>query len=161
MNIGQTAGLIGASAKTIRYWGQIGLLARARGTAGGGRVFSQLLRLIRRGRDLGVTIEWALILLQLWRARSDADAGIIARRHVDALKRQITDMQAMACALEHLASTVKSDARSDGPPLDDMAEDKTAMARVGRARTPPRDALRFAAEKPALARWRTETVQPT
>ena len=160
MNIGQTARFIGASVRTIRYWGQIGLLAKARDTAGGGRVFSQLLRLIRRSRDLGFTIEQLLILLQLWRARSNADAGAIACGQADALKHRIDGMQAMVSLLEHLASTFKGDARDGSPLLDDMAEEKTAMVPTGHTRI-PRGALRFVAAKPALARWRAPTVRRT
>ncbi|MGR4890636.1 MULTISPECIES: MerR family DNA-binding protein [Sphingopyxis] len=154
--------LIGASARLIRDLEQIGFIARVGGTAGSRRAFSQMLRLARRGRDLGLTIERALILLQLWRARSDADAGTIAHRHADALKRHITDIQAMVSALEHLASFAKSDARGDGPNRNDMANDKAAIAPAGRARLRlRRNPARFAAEKAALAPWCASTERRT
>jgi|GEM_PF-5366302 len=133
MNIGQATTLIGASARIIRGSEQIGFIARVGGTAGGRCAFSRMLRLVRRGRDLGFTIERPLILLQLWRARSDSDAETIARRHVDELKRRITAMQATVSALEHLASTVKGKAASS-------------------ADTRPRKARRFIADEPASAR---------
>lgn len=161
MNIGQTARLIGAAARMIRYCEQIGFVAGAAATLDSRRADSQLLRLVRRGRDFGFTIERALILLQLWRARSDADAGTIARGQADALKHRITDMQAMVSALEHLASFVKSDARGDGPNRNDMANDKAAIAPAGRARMPLRGPARFAAEKAALAPWRASTGRRT
>jgi len=161
MNIGQAVRLIRASATMPRYWEQIGFLARAVDTADGHRTGSQMLRLVRHSRALVFTIEWGLILLQLWRARSGADAGTIARRRVDALKRRITDMQAMMTALEHLASAVKGDARGDGPPVDDMAEDKAAMAAFGRTRIFPGGALWFTSNKPALIRWCVPTVRRT
>lgn len=140
MNIGQAATLIGASTRMIRDSERIGFIAWVGGTAGGRRAFSEMLRLVRRGRDLSYTIERALILLQLWRARSDSDAGTIARRHADELKRRITAMQATVSVLEHLASTVKDKAASSADTL-------------------PRNALRFLAEEPASARWRAPTVR--
>lgn len=160
MNIGQAAMLIGTSARMIRDLEQIGFIVRMGGTAGSRSAFSQMLRLICRGRDLGFTIERALILLQLWRARSDTDARMIARHHADALKRRITEIQAIVSVLEHLASTFKGDARGDSQLLDDMAEKKTATVPAGHKHI-LRGALRFAAEKPALARWRAPTVRRT
>lgn len=140
MNIGQATTLIGASARMIRDSEQIGFVAWVGGTADGGRAFSQMLRLVRRGRDLGFTIERALILLHFWRARSDSDAGIIARRHADEVKRRITAMQETVSALEHLASMVKGKAASSADTL-------------------PRHALRFLAGELASARWRAPTVR--
>lgn len=140
MNIEQAARLIGAWARLIRDLEQVCFIAGVGGTADGPRAFSQMLCLVRRGRDLGFTIERALILLQLWRARLDSDAGTIARRHADEVKRRITAMQETVSALEHLASTVKGKAASSADTL-------------------PRHALRFLAGEPASARWRAPTVR--
>ena len=159
MNVGQAAMLIGASARMIRDLEQLGFIAKMGGTAGSRRVFSQMLHIVRCGRDLGFIIERALILLQLWRARSDADAGRITRRRAEALKRQITDIQAMVGALEHLASAINGHGRGDGPPLDNMADGKSAKPETGRARILPRGALRFIAEMPASFGWRASMVR--
>ena len=70
MNIGDAANLSGVSAKMIRYYESTGLIPAAGRTGSGYRVYSdtevQMLRFIRRSRDLGFPVEKIEELLALW-----------------------------------------------------------------------------------------------
>ena len=71
MNIGTAATASGVSAKMIRHYETIGLIKSANRTESGYRVYTandlETLRFIRRGRDLGFSIEKIRQLMTLWR----------------------------------------------------------------------------------------------
>lgn len=150
MSIGHAAKALGIAARMIRYQDQIGLVARA-GRAGASYcVYSQALRLIRRGLRLGFTAERIAILLQLWRGGSNADdVRIIALGHVEDLQRRIAGMRAMVRALEHFTARRRDPERSDRPVLDGMAEDSVASVETDRGRAPW-----IGAEEPVTSRRR-------
>ena len=126
MNIGEAARASGVSAKMIRYYESIGLVPEAARTTSGYRTYGnsevQILRFIRRGRDLGFPVETINTLLALWRDRSrqSADVKRLALDHVADLERKIAEMKAMADTLRHLAQTCAGDGRPDCPILDDL-----------------------------------------
>ncbi len=61
MNIGEAAKASGVSAKMIRYYEQTGLIPEAGRSASGYRTYTttevQMLRFVRRARDLGFTVD--------------------------------------------------------------------------------------------------------
>jgi Cu(I)-responsive transcriptional regulator len=126
MNIGQAAAASGVSAKMIRYYERIGLVARPRREANGYRVYTDAdvhtLRFIRRARDLGFSIEQIRRLVGLWRnpRRSSAEVKAIALEHVAGLKRKIAELESMAGALERLARHCHGDQRPECPILEDL-----------------------------------------
>jgi Cu(I)-responsive transcriptional regulator len=128
MNIGQAAQASGVSAKMIRYYESIGLIPAAGRTASGYRVYTetevQILRFIRRARDLGFSVEKITELLALWRDRTrhSADVKRIATDQIAELQAKIAGMQAMMDTLRHLADACCGDHRPDCPILADLGQ---------------------------------------
>ena len=127
MTIGQAAKSSAVSAKMIRHYESIGLLPKAQRTEAGYRLYDETdvhtLRFIQRARSLGFPLETIRTLLALWRnrRRSSAQVKELSLRHVAELERKITEMQAMARTLKHLANNCHGDERPDCPILDDLA----------------------------------------
>lgn len=144
MNIGEAAKASGVSAKMIRYYESIGLIPAAGRTTSGYRVYTpkdvQLLRFIRRGRDLGFPVEKIEELLALWqdRSRQSADVKRIAEAQIAGLETRIREMQGMMETLRHLADACCGDHRPECPILTDlvngpepgMSSDDRASGRV-------------------------------
>ncbi|MGX4640091.1 Cu(I)-responsive transcriptional regulator [Massilia sp. SYSU DXS3249] len=127
MNIGEAATASQVSAKMIRHYESIGLIAPARRTEAGYRLYSgqdvRVLQFIHRSRALGFSLEQIRGLLALWqdKARASADVRNMALTHIEELNRKIAEMEAMRRTLEELARSCHGDARSDCPILDDLA----------------------------------------
>jgi MerR family gold-responsive transcriptional activator of gol and ges genes len=129
MKIGEAAERSGVSAKMIRYYESIGLLAPAPRRDNTYRDFDERdvhdLRFIRRARSLGFSVEEITRLLALWRdtSRPSREVKEIASAHIDALTSRIAELQAMVGTLQHLASHCQGDNRPDCPILADLAEE--------------------------------------
>ena len=140
MNIGEAAKASGVSAKMIRYYEGIGLIAPAERTEAGYRSYRpsdvETLRFIRRARDLGFSVEEMTTLLALWRDRSRESAEVkrIALGHVADIERRIRELEGMARTLRHLAGHCHGDHRPDCPILDDLAEGAEPPEPVAAAR---------------------------
>lgn len=126
MNIGEAAAASGVSAKMIRYYEETGLIPPAGRTASGYRTYGpkevQVLRFVRRARDLGFPMEKVANLLALWRDRDRASADVkrLAQDQITALDQRIREMEAMKATLTHLAHCCAGDERPDCPILDDL-----------------------------------------
>ena len=126
MNIGEASQASGVSAKMIRYYEETGLIPPAGRTASGYRTHGpkevQILRFVRRARDLGFPMEKVADLLALWRDRSRASSDVkhLAEAQVKALEDRIREMQEMKVALQHLVHSCHGDDRPDCPILDDL-----------------------------------------
>ncbi len=136
MNIGEAAKASGVSAKMIRYYEQTGLIPEAGRTASGYRTYTttevQMLRFVRRARDLGFTVERIAELLALWRDRSrqSADVKQLALSQVEGLRRKIREMEDMVATLEHLAHGCNGDHRPDCPILADLEGDMSVVPTI-------------------------------
>ena len=128
MNIGEAARASGVSAKMIRYYEEIKLIAPPHRTETSYRTYGEndihTLRFIRRARDLGFSVEQMKTLRALWRDRSRASADVkaIALDHIAQLDRKAAAIAAMTKTLKHLAGHCHGDDRPDCPILDDFAE---------------------------------------
>jgi Cu(I)-responsive transcriptional regulator len=125
MNIGEAARRSGVSAKMIRHYEAIGLIAADR-SPNGYRTYGEsdvsVLRFIRHARELAFPLEDIRRLLQLWRdkARTSAEVKALALAHVSALERKSESLRAMAESLRHLAEHCHGDDRPDCPILEEL-----------------------------------------
>ncbi|PWC26758.1 Cu(I)-responsive transcriptional regulator [Teichococcus aestuarii] len=128
MNIGQAAQASGVSAKMLRYYENVGLLAKAVRTEAGYRVYSEsdvrTLRFVKRARDLGLPLDRIKLLIGLWQDedRASADVKRIATEHAAELRAKIAEWTQMCEALENMAEACHGDHRPECPILDEMAE---------------------------------------
>ena len=127
MNIGEASRASGISAKMLRYYETIGLLAPAGRSAAGYRTYQQneieTLRFIRRARDFGMPMRRVKMLVELWhdRSRPSREVKAIALRQVAELDARIDELTAMRDALAELARACHGDDRPDCPILRDLA----------------------------------------
>jgi len=143
MRIGEAATRSGVSAKMIRHYESIGLLAPAARRDNSYRDFDARdvhdLTFIRRARDLGFSIEEIGRLLALWRDRDRPSREVkeIAKTHIAEMETRIARMQEMVATLSHLAECCAGDERPDCPILSGLAGEQTkAPAAVSDARQP-------------------------
>ncbi len=126
MTIGEASDASGVSAKMIRYYEEIGLIAPAGRTTSNYRVYDgdavNRLRFVRRSRKLGFSLEETERLLKLWddKARASAQVKALALAHVEELDVKIAEMQAMRDTLAHLAERCHGDDRPSCPILADL-----------------------------------------
>jgi Cu(I)-responsive transcriptional regulator len=134
MNIGATARASGVSAKMIRHYEDIGLIARAKRSASGYRSYNgndvHELRFIRQARGLGFSIKQIGALLSLWRdqRRPSSKVKALALAHIEELEARIAEMQAMKRTLQELASHCHGDERPDCPILNGLAANEGVAA---------------------------------
>ncbi|MBC5763791.1 MerR family DNA-binding protein [Ramlibacter sp. GTP1] len=111
----------------VRHYESLGLLPKVARTDSGYRLYSDAdvhtLRFIKRGRELGFSMEEIGELVGLWQNRRRASASVrkIAQKHADDLGERIAQMQAMQRTLKHLIHCCAGDDRPDCPILDDLA----------------------------------------
>ena len=127
MSIGDAATLSGVSAKMIRHYESLGLLASVARQSNGYRQYNErdihTLRFIKRARDLGFSMAEIAELVSLWlnRRRTSASVKRIAQIHADELAKRIEAMQAMQKTLANLIHCCHGDHRPDCPILEDLA----------------------------------------
>ncbi|MFM7445852.1 MAG: Cu(I)-responsive transcriptional regulator [Tabrizicola sp.] len=136
MNIGEASAASGVSAKMIRYYEETGLIPAAGRTGSGYRTYGpkevQILRFVRRARDLGFPMEKVADLLALWRDRDRASADVkrLAQDQIDTLDQRIREMEAMKATLTHLVHCCAGDDRPDCPILEDLGGHSPAPSRA-------------------------------
>ena len=128
MNIGEVSKRAELPAKTIRYYGEIGLIMPPR-DANGYRAFRETdvhkLAFLARARALGFPIEDCRALLELYEddQRSSSEVKRIAKGHLDQIETKIADLREMRDTLAHLVSACAGDDRPDCPILRSLAHD--------------------------------------
>lgn len=141
MNIGQAAKASGISAKMIRHYESIGLIAEGRRSAAGYRLYDErdvhVLRFIRSARNLGFSLDQIRVLLSLWRdqGRASADVKSIAQQHIGELEQKIRELTEMRDVLERLVHSCSGDQRPDCPILQGI-EKPEASRRADQGQAP-------------------------
>ncbi|MEX8195351.1 Cu(I)-responsive transcriptional regulator [Comamonas guangdongensis] len=132
--IGEAARRAGVSARMVRHYESLGLLPPVHRTDSGYRQYTEAdvhaLRFIRRGRDLGFSMDEIATLLGLWQDQGRASSQVksIAQRHIAVLAERIAAMQAMQRTLQSLVHCCHGDDRPDCPILDDLASAETDLS---------------------------------
>jgi Cu(I)-responsive transcriptional regulator len=127
MHIGEAAAASGVTAKMIRHYESIGLIAAADRTDSGYRSYEaddvSVLRFVKRARTLGFSIEEIRALLALWRDRHRPSAEVkrVALTRIAELDAKLAELQAMRDTLDHLVRHCRGDARPTCPILEDLA----------------------------------------
>ena len=126
MNIGEVAERSGIPSKTIRYYEDIGLV-RPQRSGNGYRAFRETdlhkLAFLGRARALGFSIEDCRTLLSLYEdeTRASAQVKAIAKDHLAAIDRKLTELREMRATLSHLVESCQGDHRPDCPILSDLS----------------------------------------
>jgi DNA-binding transcriptional MerR regulator len=131
--IGALAGETGVHVETIRYYERIGLLPAPARSRGGYRLYTddhaRRLAFIRRGRELGLSIDAVRELLTLAsdRLRSCARVDRLVAEHLHALDHQIAGLQALRGELQRVAESCRGGGRiADCRILEAFARPSTA-----------------------------------
>lgn len=109
ITIGMLARDSGVNLETIRFYERSGLIPEAQRSANGYRHYQdsdvRRLRFIRRGRELGFSLEEIRSLLELANHPESPceTADQMTRAHLDAIEARIRDLQNMRSELQKLA----------------------------------------------------------
>ena len=127
MNISEASRGSGVSAKAIRYYESINLIAPASRAGNGYRDFNDddvhMLRFIARARGLGFSVLEVADLLALYKDRSRASAQVrgLAEKAIARMDEKITELQSISMVLSDLVARCQGDDRPDCPILDDLS----------------------------------------
>ena len=120
LRIGELARLTGASAPTIRYYEEIGLLPAPYRRSGGQRSYGEAdirrLTFIRRCRDFALPIKQVQELVSLMRDRdrSCGEARNLAQRHLDAIRTRLVELKALERTITELVQSCDA-SRANAP----------------------------------------------
>lgn len=126
MNIGAAAEKSGLSAKTIRYYEDIGLLSADR-ASNGYRDYStsdiHRMRFIQRSRSLGFSIEECRQLLSLYndKERESADVKRLAKTKLTEIDRKLVELTELRDTLQRLVRSCNGDSRPDCPIIEGLS----------------------------------------
>lgn len=127
MNIGAASKAAGLSAKTVRYYADIGLVESDSRTGSGYRNYGDAtvrkLAFVRRAREFGFSIGECRELLELYQDqnRSSADVKRIAQARLDEIEQKQRELQCLHDELAHLVRSCAGDSRPDCPIIDRLA----------------------------------------
>jgi Cu(I)-responsive transcriptional regulator len=127
MNISKVAKAAGLPVKTVRYYGDINLVAAQQRSASGYRLYDdrslRKLIFVRRARSFGFSIEACRELLDLYQdtGRSSIDVKRIAEARLAEIEQKQRDLQSLQVELSHLVGACKGDQRPECPILEYLA----------------------------------------
>lgn len=126
MQIGSAAKASGVSAKMIRHYETIGLIASGIRRNNNYRDYDTRdvheLRFIRSARDLGFSLEDIRQLLDLWRdrARHSSEVRDLALRRLGDVEGKLVELNQIAATLRSLVQACHGDDRPECPILEGL-----------------------------------------
>ena len=127
INISKAAKAAGLPVKTVRYYGDIGLVAAQQRSASGYRLYDdrslRKLIFVRRTRSFGFSIEACRDLLDLYHdsGRSGFDVKRLAEGRLTNIDQKQHDLQSLLDDLSHLIHAWRGDQRPECPILEYLA----------------------------------------
>ena len=132
LTVGQAARRAGLTAKAVRLYEARGLLPPAERTSSGYRCFTehdiQLLRFIRRARDLGLSLAEIRTIIGLRRGETPPGREVITvlQAHLDAIDHKISNLRALRQAMTGVLHTAAAHADQGQPvPLCQIIDTST------------------------------------
>jgi len=128
MNIGNVSEKTGITAKTIRYYEEIGLIPPPLRAENGYRHYQdkdvETLRFVQRARRLGFSVKDVANLLTLWqdKKRVSGDVKKLAIEHIREIEDKIAELNGIRETLINLTNTCHGDERPDCPILEGLAK---------------------------------------
>ena len=126
MNIGEVSLLSDVNSKMIRRYEEQGIIPKAGRTHAGYRQYTEkdvnVLRFVKRARELGFSMKDIKQLVSLWRNKSRPSAEVkkIALRHQAELKKKFVEIQVLLNTINKLVENCHGDDRPDCPILDGL-----------------------------------------
>ena len=127
INISKVAKAAGLPVKTVRYIGNIDLVAAQQRSASGYRLYDdrslRKLIFVRRTRSFGFSIEACRDLLDLYHdsGRSGFDVKRLAEGRLTNIDQKQHDLQSLLVDLSHLINARRGDQRPECPILEYLA----------------------------------------
>lgn len=124
VSVGELSRLTGVNIETIRYYEKIGMLPPPLRTEGGHRVYgpkeTRILVFIRRGRELGFTLDEIRVLIHLGEPgkASCAEVREIARHRLEDIRAKIDDLVKLERLLSKTVAQCSGEEVPDCPVLD-------------------------------------------
>nr|WP_319387149.1 MerR family transcriptional regulator [uncultured Roseibium sp.] len=121
--IGEASRRSGVSIETIRYYEREGIVSKVSRTASGRRSYSEKeiaeLRFIRKCRDLGFSIQYAVALKELAQETENTcqTAARLGQKHLSEVQAKIEELKHLERALFELVANC-SEGRHDCPMLE-------------------------------------------
>jgi len=121
---GELAKRSGCNLETIRFYEKIGLLHPPARSPGGHRRYSmddqRRLRFIRRGRELGLSIDEIRSLLSLSDSKTYTCGEIhdLTLEHISTIRKKIADLARLEHTLVNISEQCSGDAVPDCPVID-------------------------------------------
>jgi MerR family copper efflux transcriptional regulator len=128
MNIRDAAAASGLSAKTIRYYEEVGLLPAPVRDGNGYRNYDHedvaLLQLLRHARELGFSIGECRDLIGFYRdpMRASREVKSLVVDKIAAIDRRLIELRAVRAELVRLSATCRGDDDPECAILDELAK---------------------------------------
>jgi len=135
LSIGELSRLTSVNIETIRYYEKIKMLPRPPRTEGGHRVYrskeTRVLAFIRRGRELGFTLDEVRALLNLAAPgkASCAEVRKIAKHHLNDIRAKMNDLVKLERLLAKTVARCSGNAVPDCPVLDILDVQRSRVSR--------------------------------
>jgi MerR family transcriptional regulator, copper efflux regulator len=128
--IGEAATISGLSAKMIRHYEKIGLLAKANRTDGGYRLYNpqqlKVMGVIKQAKKLGFSLNQTHSLVGLWQnpKRASREVKQLAEQHLVEINQKINELEQMKQALQTLSNNCNADDNASCSILDGLANNQ-------------------------------------